>query len=51
MKMFKKTLCCLALSIGIVGAAHAQTPAKKLVVYCPHPLVFIAAVMDFLGID
>ena len=41
MKMFKKTLCCLALSIGIVGAAHAQTPAKKLVVYCPHPLVFI----------
>ena len=45
MKMFKKTLCCLALSIGIVGAAQAQAPAKKLVVYCPHPLVFIEPIV------
>lgn len=45
MKMFKKTLCCLALTVGIVGAAQAQAPAKKLVVYCPHPLVFIEPIV------
>lgn len=26
---------------GMFGAAHAQAPSNKLVVYCPHPLVFI----------
>ena len=45
MKLFTKTLCCLALGVGIVGVAQAQAPAKKLVVYCPHPLVFIEPIV------
>lgn len=35
------TLCSLLVACGLFGTAHAQTPEKKLVVYCPHPLVFI----------
>jgi iron(III) transport system substrate-binding protein len=31
----------LLLVCAMLGSAHAQTPSGKLVVYCPHPLVFI----------
>lgn len=29
------------LAVGVAGLVHAQGASKKLVVYCPHPLVFI----------
>lgn len=32
-------VACLA--VGVAGSVHAQGASKKLVVYCPHPLVFI----------
>lgn len=40
MKGIAKTVLATVLAIGLVGAPQAQT-SKKLVVYCPHPLVFI----------
>ena len=39
MKKIIGVLCTAILALG-VGSAHAQA-SKKLVVYCPHPLVFI----------
>lgn len=40
-----KVLCAAALAVGISGVAQAQTASKKLVVYCPHPLVFIEPIV------
>jgi iron(III) transport system substrate-binding protein len=36
-----KALSSVALACGLLGVGHAQAPSTKLVVYCPHPLVFI----------
>lgn len=36
-----KALGSVALACGLLGVGHAQAPSTKLVVYCPHPLVFI----------
>jgi iron(III) transport system substrate-binding protein len=33
------------LVFGVVGSSQAQAPSKKLVVYCPHPLVFIEPIV------
>ena len=41
MQKITKVLCAAALAVGMVGASNAQVASKKLVVYCPHPLVFI----------
>ena len=41
MQKITKVLCVAALAVGMVGASNAQVASKKLVVYCPHPLVFI----------
>ena len=45
MKKISRALCCLALGLGIVASSQAQQPSKKLVVYCPHPLVFIEPIV------
>jgi iron(III) transport system substrate-binding protein len=45
MKKTIKVLCCLALGVGMLGTASAQVASKKLVVYCPHPLVFIEPIV------
>ena len=45
MKSAIKTLCCLALGLGVLGSSQAQVASKKLVVYCPHPLVFIEPIV------
>lgn len=45
MKRITKTLCAALLAVGVVGVSHAQTASKKLVVYCPHPLVFIEPIV------
>ena len=41
MQKITKMLCAAALAVGMVGVSNAQVASKKLVVYCPHPLVFI----------
>ncbi len=41
MQKFTKVLCAAALAVGMIGVSNAQVASKKLVVYCPHPLVFI----------
>jgi len=41
MKKIIGVCCSLIVLWGLFGAAHAQAPSNKLVVYCPHPLVFI----------
>lgn len=41
MQKIIRTLCSLVLLLGIFDPSHAQVASKKLVVYCPHPLVFI----------
>ena len=42
MKKISRVLCCLTLGLGVIASSsHAQVASKKLVVYCPHPLVFI----------
>ena len=41
MQKFIRALCSLVLLFGMFSTAQAQAPTKKLVVYCPHPLVFI----------
>lgn len=45
MNKTSRALCCLALGLGVVASAHAQVASKKLVVYCPHPLVFIEPIV------
>lgn len=45
MKRITKTLCAAVLAVGVAGVSHAQTASKKLVVYCPHPLVFIEPIV------
>lgn len=45
MRRITKTLCAAALAVGMLGVSHAQTASKKLVVYCPHPLVFIEPIV------
>jgi len=45
MKRITKTLCAAVLALGVAGVSHAQTASKKLVVYCPHPLVFIEPIV------
>ena len=45
MKKISRALCCLALGLGVVASSQAQQPSKKLVVYCPHPLVFIEPIV------
>ena len=45
MKKTIKALCFLALGVGMLGSSYAQAPSKKLVVYCPHPLVFIEPIV------
>lgn len=45
MKGIAKTVLAAVLAVGLAGAAHAQTASKKLVVYCPHPLVFIEPIV------
>jgi iron(III) transport system substrate-binding protein len=40
-----KALCCLVLGVGMLGSSQAQVASKKLVVYCPHPLVFIEPIV------
>lgn len=45
MKRITQTLCATVLAVGMLGVSHAQTPSKKLVVYCPHPLVFIEPIV------
>ena len=41
MRKVIRALCSLFVLCGLLGSAHAQAPSNKLVVYCPHPLVFI----------
>ncbi|MBS1230222.1 MAG: putative iron transporter periplasmic iron-binding protein [Proteobacteria bacterium] len=41
MRKIIRALCSLIVLCGLLGSAHAQAPSNKLVVYCPHPLVFI----------
>jgi len=36
-----KALSAVMLACGLLSAGNAQAPSNKLVVYCPHPLVFI----------
>jgi len=45
MRRITQTLCATVLAVGMLGVSHAQTPSKKLVVYCPHPLVFIEPIV------
>ncbi len=45
MKRVVKTLCAVLLAAGVAGVSQAQTASKKLVVYCPHPLVFIEPIV------
>lgn len=45
MQKFIRALCYLVLLIGLPASSHAQAPSKKLVVYCPHPLVFIEPIV------
>ncbi|GHU18023.1 iron(III)-binding protein [Betaproteobacteria bacterium] len=41
MKGIVQAVLVAALTVGLTGASHAQTASKKVVIYCPHPLVFI----------
>jgi len=41
MRKVIRALCSSIVLCGLLGSAHAQAPSNKLVVYCPHPLVFI----------
>ena len=45
MKGIAKTVLAAVLAVGLAGASQAQTASKKLVVYCPHPLVFIEPIV------
>ncbi|WP_263770716.1 ABC transporter substrate-binding protein [Propionivibrio soli] len=45
MKKAIRVLCGVAVAAAMLGSAQAQTPSKKLVVYCPHPLVFIEPIV------
>ncbi len=45
MQKIVKGLCAAALAVGLIGAAQAQVASKKLVIYCPHPLVFIEPII------
>ena len=41
MKKLMHWVGAACLAVGVAGSVHAQGASKKLVVYCPHPLVFI----------
>jgi len=41
MKKIIRAWFSLIVLCGLFGSAYAQAPSNKLVVYCPHPLVFI----------
>ena len=41
MKKIVSLVGAACLAVGVVGSVYAQGASKKLVVYCPHPLVFI----------
>ena len=45
MQRLTKVLCAAALAVGMIGVSNAQVASKKLVVYCPHPLVFIEPIV------
>ena len=45
MKKISRALCFLALGLGVMASSNAQVASKKLVVYCPHPLVFIEPIV------
>ncbi|WP_305073345.1 extracellular solute-binding protein [Propionivibrio sp.] len=45
MKKVVRTLCAVLVAAGFAGVSQAQTASKKLVVYCPHPLVFIEPIV------
>lgn len=45
MKKVVRTLCAVMVAAGFAGVSQAQTASKKLVVYCPHPLVFIEPIV------
>lgn len=45
MQKITKVLCAAALAVGMIGESNAQVASKKLVVYCPHPLVFIEPIV------
>ena len=45
MQRFTRGLCAAFLAVGILGVSHAQVASKKLVIYCPHPLVFIEPIV------
>ncbi len=45
MKKVVRTLCAVLVATGFTGFSQAQTASKKLVVYCPHPLVFIEPIV------
>ena len=45
MKKITHVLCAAALAVGVVASSYAQPVSKKLVVYCPHPLVFIEPIV------
>ncbi len=45
MQKITKVLCAAALAVGMIGVSNAQVASKKLVVYCPHPLGFIAPIV------
>ncbi len=45
MKKIVRTLCAVMVATGFAGVSQAQTASKKLVVYCPHPLVFIEPIV------
>ena len=45
MQKITKVLCAAALAVGMIGVSNAQVASKKLVVYCPHPLVFIEPIV------
>lgn len=41
MKNRIRLFCSALMACGVIASAQAEAPSKKLVVYCPHPLVFI----------
>ena len=45
MNKISRILCSLLLGMGVAASSYAQAPSKKLVVYCPHPLVFIEPIV------
>ncbi len=44
MKGIAKTVLAAVLAVGLTGVAQAQA-SKKVVIYCPHPLVFIEPIV------